>query len=130
MLRHPNSRGHYGNLSRLLQPHTQLLCCRSPFLGLGAGGGGYRHAGEGGNASSINGVSLLTSQLAAVHCRPFGGFGGGGGGCGGGGGGGYSGELLLPHYACLLATSVIVIRHAIVPQLCERQQRRRWAFWF
>lgn len=63
----------------------------SPFLGLGAGGGGYRHAGEGGNASSINGVSLLTSQLASVHCRLFGGFGGGGGGCGGGGGGGYSG---------------------------------------
>ena len=78
------------------QPHA-VLCRRSPFLGLGAGGGGYRHAGEGGNASSINGVSLLTSQLASVHCRPFGGFGGGGGGCGGGGGGGYSGGPLLQH---------------------------------
>ncbi len=67
---------------------------RSPFLGLGAGGGGYRHPGEGGNATSINGVSMMASELASSHCRPLGGFGGGAGGSGGGGGGGYSGESL------------------------------------
>ena len=105
----------------------RMLCCRSPFLGLGAGGGGYRHAGEGGNASSINGVSLLTSQLASVHCRPFGGFGGGGGGCGGGGGGGYSGGPLLPHYAWPPSHTCYSIPHAVAPQQCERQQRQLWA---
>lgn len=79
----------------MLMPQAELAIpppCRSPFLGLGAGGGGYRHAGEGGNATSINGVSMMASESASSHCRPYGGFGGGGGGSGGGGGGGYSGK--------------------------------------
>ena len=64
--------------------------CRSPFLGLGGGGGGYRYPGQGGNATSLNGRSLWATE-ALLHCTEHGGFGGGAGGCGGGGGGGYSG---------------------------------------
>jgi hypothetical protein len=79
---------------------------RSTFLGLGGGGGGYRHAGRGGNATSLNGLSLWASESAARHRIENGGFGGGGGGCGGGGGGGYSGEAAsFPHPGHALKTA-------------------------
>ena len=68
---------------------------RSPYLGLGGGGGGYRHPGAGGNATSANGRSLWASESADAHCAEYGGFGGGAGGYGGGGGGGFSGAYFV-----------------------------------